>query len=312
MKKIYLYIGIGGWLVLLLFIIAGITISDPPKNQIDEVRRTFQMHEVVTHPVSNDDSIAVKVTHGNIILDSMTPQICKFGDCVDDRKPGKHVLTVMLDITNLANDEYYDSPFQFDIEDANGKRYSLTDSDFRFSALEVSKGETYQTQIVYDVNAPSSQYKLILKQSWSDIETAISLDKLETLRPELCTGDADCFTGFVDKVVDGGTVDILDIESGKVRQIRLSLADTPKVGETNYDNAKDFTTGFCPVESYVLFDEDDSQADDSGDVQTGELFCEGLSIHENLLKHELAVIDTRFCETSEYAHESWAKNNGCN
>ena len=145
MKKIYLYAGIGGWLVLLFFIIVGLTMSDSSDNQVEE-RRTFQMNEVVTHPISDDDNIAVKVTGANIILDSKTPQTCVFGDCIDDRKPGKYVLTVMMDITNLGSDEYYDSPYQFEIEDANGKRYGLASRDLGFSIPEVSKGETYQTQ----------------------------------------------------------------------------------------------------------------------------------------------------------------------
>ena len=307
MKKIYLIVGIGGWLALLFFIIIGITASNTSENQIDEERRTFQMHEVVTHPISDNDNIAVKVTEANIILDSKTPQTCAFGDCIDDRKPGKYVLTVMMDITNLGSDEYYDSPYQFEIEDINGKRYGLASRDLGFSIPEVSKGESYQTQIVYDVDVPLSQYLLILKQPWSDTETAVSLDKLQKLRPELCTGNADCFAGFVDKVIDGDTLDILDIESDEIKRVRLSLVDTPEVGETNYENARDFTAGFCPVDSYVLFDEDDGQTDRSYDRIIGKLLCEGKSIHENLLEHDLAVIDTRFCNMSEYAHESWAK-----
>jgi len=311
MKKIYLYAGIGGWLVLIFLIIVGITTSDSSENQIDEERRTFQMHEVVTHPVSNDDHIAVNVTEANIVLDSKTPQTCIFGDCIDDRKPGKYVLTVMMEITNLSNDEYYDSPYEFEIEDANGKRYGLASRDLGFSITEVSKGESYQTQIIYDVDIPLSQYKLILKQPWSDTETAISLDKLQKFRSELCQGTADCFAGFVDNVVDADTLDILDIESGEIKRIRLSLVDTPEVGETNFENARDFTAGFCPVKSYVLFDEDDGQTDGSYERQIGKLLCEGKPIHENLLEHELAVIDTSFCGVSEYANEPWAQKHGC-
>ena len=312
MKKIYLYGGIGGWLVLIFFIIVGITTSDSSKIQVDEEKRTFQMYEVVTHPVSNYNNIAVKVTEANIVLDSKTPQTCVFGSCIDDRKPGKYVLTVMMEITNLANDEYYDRPYEFEIEDTDGKRYDLASREHEFSISKISKGESYQTQIIYDVNVPLSQYKLILKQPWSDTETAISLDKLQKFRPELCQGTADCFAGFVENIVDGGTLDILDIESNKVKQIKLSLVDTPNVGEVNFENAKDFTTGFCPIKSYVVFDEDDGQTDGSYDIEIGKLLCEGKPIHENLLKHELAVIDTMFCGTSEYAHEPWAKNYGCN
>ncbi len=314
MKKIYLVAGIGGWLALLFFIIVGITLSDSSENPTDEERRTFQMPEVVTHPVSDDDdNIAVKVTGANIVLDSKTPQTCVFGSCTDDRKPGKYVLTVLMDITNLGSDEYRDSPYQFEIEDAAGKRYGLASRDSGFGIIpEISKGESYHTQIVYDVDVPISEYKLILEQPWSDTETVISLDNLQKLRPELCSGDADCFAGFVDNVVDGDTLDILNVESGEIKRVRLSLVDTPEVGETNYENARDFTAGFCPVGSYVLFDEDDGQTDGSYGRIIGKLFCEGEPVHESLLEHGLAVIDARFCGASEYAHEPWAQNYGCN
>ena len=311
MKRIYLVAGIGGWVVLLLFIIVGITTSSTSENQIDAERRTFQMHEVVTHAVSDNESIAVKITEANIILDSKTPQTCVFGDCVDDRKPGKYVLNVMMDITNLASEKYRNNPYQFEIEDVDGKRYDLASRDLRFGAPAMSKGESSSTQIAYDVDVPQSQYKLILKQSWSDTETAIELDKLQKFRPELCQGDTDCFAGFVDSVVDGNTLNVLDIEAGQVKRVELSLIDTADVGEANYENARDFTAGFCPVKSYVLFDEDDGQAGDSEDKMIGKLFCEGKLVHTNLLEHGLAVINTELCEISEYAQETWAKNNGC-
>lgn len=312
MKKIYLYAGIGAWLVFLLIIIVGITASDSSDNHVVKERRTFQMNEVVTHPISDDHNIAVKVTDASIVLDSKTPQTCILSNCIDDRKPGKYVLTVMMDITNLGNDEYYDSPYSFEIEDSNGKRYGLASRQLGFNSIEISKGESYTAKIVYDVDLPMSQYILVLKKHWSDTETAISLDKLQKFRPALCQGNADCFAGFVKKIVDGDTLDILDIESGEVKRVRLSLVDTPEVGETNYENAKDFTAGFCPENSYVLFDEDDGQTDGSYDRQIGKLLCEGEPIDENLLEHGLAVIDPRFCEVSEYAYESWAQNYGCN
>lgn len=312
MKKIYIYTGVGAWLVFLLIIIVGITASNPSDNQDVEKRRTFQMNEVVTHPISDDQNIAVKVTDASIVLDSKTPQTCILNNCIDDRKPGKYVLTIIMDITNLGDDEYYDSPYSFEIEDNNGKRYSLATRYLGFNSIEISKGESYKAKIVYDVDLPMSQYTMVLKKHWSDIETVISLGNLQKFKPNLCQGNADCFGGFVKKIVDGDTLDILDIKSGDVKRIRLSLVDTPEIGETNFENAKDFTSGFCPIDSYVLFDEDDGQTEGSFDRMIGKLFCEGESIQNSLLEHGLAVIDTRFCGVSEYSEESWAQNYGCN
>ncbi|PJC50843.1 MAG: hypothetical protein CO032_02765 [Nitrosopumilales archaeon CG_4_9_14_0_2_um_filter_34_16] len=312
MKKIYIYTGIGAWMVFLLIIVIGITTSDSSDNQVVKERRTFQMNEVVTHPISDDHNIAVKVTDARIILDSKTPQTCIMSNCIDDRKPGKYVLSVMMDITNLGNDEYYDSPYSFEIEDNDGKRYGLASRHLGFNSIEILKGESYKAKIVYDVDLPMSQYTMVLKKHWSDTETAISLDNLQKFRPSLCQGTTDCFGGFVKKIVDGDTLDILDVESGEVKRIRLSLVDTPETGERNFENAKDFTAGFCPVDSYVLFDEDDGQTEGSFDRMIGKLLCEGEPINASLLEHELAVIDTRFCGVSEYSSESWAKDYGCN
>ena len=270
------------------------------------------MQEVVTHAITEDQNIAVKITDANIILDSKTPQTCILEDCVDDRDPGKYVLTVTAKITNLSLDEYYDSPILFQVEDMQGKRYDSASGLFGFGMQSLSKGESYSTKMKYDVDPPISQYYLILKQHWSDNETIILLDGMQKLRPELCSGDSDCFGGFVEKIVDGRTIDILDIESMEVKRVILALIDTPEVGGVNYENTKDFTEGFCPIDSYVLFDEDDGQTERSFERQIGKLYCEGESINEKLLEHDLAIIDTRSCKVSEYADEPWIQNYGCN
>ena len=309
MKKIYLYAGIGGWIAVLSLIAIGIA-SDSPESQND-VGKIFQMNEVVTHKISDEQNIAVRVTEANIVLDSKTPKTCILGNCIDDRKPGKYVLTVGMDITNLGADKYYDSSYKFEVEDAEGKTYGSTSQHLGLGIVGASKGNSFQTEVIYDIEIPISQYALILKQDWSDKETVISLNKLQKVSPELCQGTAGCFGGFVRKITDGDTVAIFDIESNEIKQIRLSLIDTPEVGEDNYDNAKDFVAGFCPVDSYVLFDEDDGQTEGSFGRQVGKLFCEGEPIHEKLLEHELAVIDTQFCDVSEYAREPWARVYGC-
>lgn len=311
MKKVYLYAGIGAWLFLML-IIALAVIGSSNNTKIEKLNsKSFEMNEVATHPLSKDENIAVKVTKAEITFDEKTPKFCTFGSCIDDRKAGMNILTVTMEITNLAKDPYTNNPSQFDIEDSNGKRYSPIDRSTEIKMNKVSKGEMYFTQISYDVIPPVNSYDLLIKPYWGDVKTTIHLNKLDKILPSLCEGTARCFGGFVTNIVDGDTLDVIDIESKQIQRIRLALVDTPEKGEKLFDNAKDFTAGFCPVDSYVVFDEDDGQTDGSYDRIIGKVFCEGKLLNENLLIHDLAKIDSKFCTESEYGSESWVTAYGC-
>jgi micrococcal nuclease len=215
-----------------------------------------------------------------------------------------------MDITNLSDDVYLDSPYQFKILDGNGVVYSPASRQFSISLSvdRISKGNSYESEIIYDVPPPVSNYTLVVTPYFSNVETKILLNEIKVLRPSICQGNADCFAGFVTKVVDGDTLDIDNAETVGMEniRIRLSLVDTPEKNEDLYDTAKDFTSGLCPENSYVLFDEDDGQTDGSYGRKIGKVYCEGVLLNEQLVKHDLAKIDTRFCEVSEYSMEPWA------
>lgn len=317
MKKTYIYAGIGGWILVLVIIIIGIVGSlnsdSKQQEQPDNFTNLSKMNELVVHPIADDQQIAVKVKDVTLTIDEKTPTYCILGECIEDRAPGKYVLTLTAEITNLSNEEYVDSPYEFKIEDNNGKRYSPMARQFGITSTvtEIAKGESFETRIVYDVDPPQNNYFLILEQYWGDKETRIELNQLTKLRPSLCSGKAECFGGFVTKVIDGDTLDILNVETQQIERIRLSLVDTPEKGEAMFDTAKDFTSGFCPIDSYVLFDEDDGQTEGSFDRIIGKLYCEGKLLNEKLLEYDLAAIDTRFCNVSEYANESWTDSYGC-
>lgn len=127
-----------------------------------------------------------------------------------------------------------------------------------------------------------------------------------------CQGTAECFVGVVRNVIDGYTFEIQNVETDSLEKIRLSLVDKPKENEPLFETAKKFSEKFCPVNSYVLFDEDDGQTEGSFGNKVGKLYCEGKKIHILLLERDLAKIDTRFCSISEYREESWAQKYGCN
>jgi micrococcal nuclease len=129
----------------------------------------------------------------------------------------------------------------------------------------------------------------------------------------VCNGIAACFEGNITKVVDGDTVDINGI------RIRLSLVDTPELGQTNYSEAKNLAIQLCPIGSMALVDQDDGQKGGSYGRMIGEVYCNynhsNLNITKNLneemLKSGYAHILTNICARSEFAKESWAIGHGC-
>jgi micrococcal nuclease len=131
----------------------------------------------------------------------------------------------------------------------------------------------------------------------------------------LCKGAAACFSGNVTKVVDGDTLDVNGI------RIRLSLINTPEIGMKNYTEAKDLALKLCPVGSMALVDQDDGQTRGSYGRMIGEVYCnfkagvENLALTKNLseeeLKSGLAEMLTKYCASSEFASELWAKKYGC-
>ena len=115
-----------------------------------------------------------------------------------------------------------------------------------------------------------------------------------------CRGTARCFTATVTNIVDGDTLDVGD------DRIRLALVNTPEVGESGYQAAKDFTATMCPIGTQARVDEDDGQPGGSYGRIVGVVYCGGRNLNAELLASGHAVILTDFCSVSEFAAESWA------
>jgi len=121
----------------------------------------------------------------------------------------------------------------------------------------------------------------------------------------MCLGAAGCYQEKVTSVRDGDTIytDTL--------KIRLSLTNTPERGEDGFAEATEFTRNLCPVGSVILFDQDDLQKVDVFGRVLGEVWCEGMLLNSELLYAGHANILARYCSTSEFAGEAWAKEFGC-
>jgi endonuclease YncB( thermonuclease family) len=120
-----------------------------------------------------------------------------------------------------------------------------------------------------------------------------------------CAGSADCLKGEVTKVVDGDTLYIGDVK------IRLALVDTPEVGESGYEDAKNFTANLCPVGSQATADQDDLQLEDSYGRMLAVVYCDGKNLNRELLDNGHALILTQYCAESEFENDAWAKAHGC-
>ena len=81
----------------------------------------------------------------------------------------------------------------------------------------------------------------------SPIDTPISSSTLN------CSGDAQCFTGIVSKIIDGDTIKV----NGEA--IRFALSSAPELKGYGGADSRNFIETLCPVGSSVLVDEDDGQ-----------------------------------------------------
>ena len=121
-----------------------------------------------------------------------------------------------------------------------------------------------------------------------------------------CKGDARCFEGNVTEIIDGDTLMVDD------NTIRLALVDTPEYGEEGYEEAKNFTSIYCPLGSTAIIDEDDGQNESYGRI-VAVVYCSYVNLNERLVQYGYANIDDYFCNVSEFSNESWANKQwtGC-
>ncbi|MFC1755165.1 thermonuclease family protein [Thermoproteota archaeon] len=152
---------------------------------------------------------------------------------------------------------------------------------------------------VYTISLLNTYYNPIVKV----IEISIFVENNDWTNN--CQGFADCFIGVVTKIRDGDTIEV----DGKA--IRLALVDTPEEGKPGYGEATAFTTSLCPIDSLVLVDQDDGQPFDIYNRTLAVVYCINKNLNAELMYSGNAVINTYFCEDSEFRNENWAKIEGC-
>jgi len=122
----------------------------------------------------------------------------------------------------------------------------------------------------------------------------------------MCKGSARCFDSIITKIVDGDTLDVNN--TTHIVRIRLALVDAPEPDQTGGPEAKEFVSSICPVGSSAKVDEDDNQTKGSLGRIVAAIYCNKITLNNELLVNDHAVIDQRFCNISEFANENWAKD----
>jgi len=143
------------------------------------------------------------------------------------------------------------------------------------------------------------------------ISILVGLESEVFIDVDICKEEPICYSASVTKIIDGDTIDVRHLSTGESLRIRLSLIDTQERGDELFEAAKDFTANLCPVNSRIIFDQDDGQTELTYGRVIGLVFCSGNLLNEELLETNLAVIDSRFCDESEYRNDEWAQRYGC-
>jgi len=136
------------------------------------------------------------------------------------------------------------------------------------------------------------------------IEEAKQTEPTQSLSQD-CSGTARCITGTVTKIIDGDTIHV-DGES-----VRFALASAPELSGYGGIESKNFIQTICPVGSDVIVDEDDSQTGESYGRMIGVIYCNGMNLNAELLDADLGYLADQFCDSSEFANDSWAQKHGC-
>ncbi len=132
----------------------------------------------------------------------------------------------------------------------------------------------------------------------------VSSNKPFTESPH-CTGDVLCIKGKVKSIVDGDTIYV------DTYKVRLSLVNTPEVGQPGYSEAKTFTKRLCRTGSVITVDQDDRQPFDRFKRVVGKVYCSDKVLNYELLSNNHATILKKYCKTSEFSSEVWAAKYGC-
>ena len=110
-----------------------------------------------------------------------------------------------------------------------------------------------------------------------------------------------CYSTRVSKIIDGDTIKTMEGDS-----IRFALISAPELDEKGGQKSKEYLESICPAGSAITIDEDDMQLEGSYERMIAKVCCRGLNLNGEMIINEHAIVDIRYCDSSEFAQESWA------
>lgn len=120
-----------------------------------------------------------------------------------------------------------------------------------------------------------------------------------------CIGTAACFTGVVERVIDGDTLEVAG------ERIRLVLVNAPERGTSDAAAATQFLREMCPAGAMARVDQDDRQMTDDYGRMLAVVWCDSKRVNEEIVRAGRAKLYGRFCRKSEFGMEEWAVALGC-
>ena len=185
------------------------------------------------------------------------------------------------------------------------------------TSLSVPEETDYQRKLEESVSSESTSPPEEQKEPQSTQEETLTITPQATVPVEPSSsskstdqntfcGKYKCITDKVRRIIDGDTIQLKNYMT-----IRLSLTDTYEKNKPGGPQATAFTTKLCPVGSFITVDQDDLQPFDIYKRILGKVYCGDKVLNSELLDSGNANILVKYCKTSEFAKEDWAKRNGC-
>ena len=224
------------------------------------------------------------------------------------------VLSIQLPTGTLpANFKYCDprmenppnTPFVMIVDDTEHPLVEGVNSRFQ-PAFNIPLNENSRTiEIIRTCSESSDSTDLV-----SALESkGFSKLDLSGTNPESCPlpSSSRCFAATMTEVIDGDLIRV----NGK---ISLALIDAPELHEKGGIEAKALVDYICPRGTEVLVDQDDLRPLEGfagNSIPSAVVYCNGINLNEQLTKLPEVKLRSFLCNTSEFADEPWARDNGC-
>ena len=190
-------------------------------------------------------------------------------------------------------------------QDGRGTPTYNDDRILRITPLYDTAPKWIENIFVWYEDEKISEYEMRNAIGWLIDEGILKDDYLDKSTLQDCLGTARCIEGNVTKIIDGDTIHV------DGNSIRFALSSAPELSGYGGIESRNFIDTICPVGSAVLVDEDDGQTGESYGRIIGVIYCNGVNLNSELLDAGLGYLEERFCDSSEFAKESWAIKHGC-